>query len=454
MKRFLRIAVLRGGKVVDERYVPEKGQVTVGSSAKNTFALIGSDLPKEHVLFHFQKNHPLLHVVDGMGGDVALDGKSKASLESLKGKGHREGGVTVLEIPDAAKGWVSFGDATFFFQVTAKPPPPPKRDLPKEARTGFLSGLEVMFVGIMCAVLAVEGVAILAIHQRPDIDADAPVSAEDLDRFAEIIMPEQPKEQPKEEEKPKEDEDAKRKAEEAKKKAEEEAKKKAEEEANKPPEDAAAAAKREAARKEKMRDAVSKKGLLNVIGTSGGSGALANVFASSSGFGADVESALAGAGGVALAGTESGTGRKEGSAAGTTDIGGLDSAVGSSSGKVDLVAKKRVEPQIKFAAEDMETEGSSVDKESISKAIRQRIKSVQTCYEKELKRNPSLKGKIAVRFVITTTGRVSEATIDSNTMGDDAVAQCLINTIKRWTFNVKPEEDSPVVFPFVFQPGS
>ena len=33
------------------------------------------------------------------------------------------------------------------------------------------------------------------------------------------------------------------------------------------------------------------------------------------------------------------------------------------------------------------------------------------------------------------------------------VAACIRSLIQRWSFPVKPDEDAPVSFPFVFQPG-
>lgn len=451
MKRFLRVGVYRGGQLVDDRYVPEKSDVSVGSSAKNMFALLGSNLPKEHVLFSSGKAQPVLHFTEGMTGELALDGRTRESLESLKSKARREGAGWALDVPDTARGWVALEDATFFFQMANKPPPPPPTELPHEARTGFFSGLEMAFVGILALVLSVEGVAIFAIHQRPEIAADAPASAEDLERFAEIIMPEKPKNEPKV------DDEAKKRAEEdARKKAEEDARKQAAEDKkdkkdDKGPQDPP---KSETERKAQVREAVSKKGLLSVIGSTGGSGALANVFASGAGFSDDISSALAGAGGVTVATGDDAAARKGGSGAGSVGIGDLDSAVSGSGGKAGLAEKKRnVAPQITFDDSAFEAESSTVDKDSLGRYIRMRLKSVQACYEKELKRNPSLKGKIVVRFVIQTTGRVSEVSIDQNTMGDQAVASCIVNTVRRWSFPVKPEEDAPVSFPFVFSPG-
>lgn len=451
MKRVLRVGVYRGGLLVDDRYVPEKSDVTVGSSAKNMFALLGSNLPKERLLFKAGKQ-PVLRFGEGMTGELALDGQTRETLESLKVKARREGDEWALEVPDTARGWVAIDDATFFFQMVNRPPPPPKTQLPQEARVGLLSGLEMAFVGILALVLSVEGVAIFAIHQRPDVAADAPASAESLERFAEIIMPEKPKNEP-----PKEDDAAKKRAEEeARKKAEEEAKKQAVDEKKDKKEDKGPEAppKSEQERKAAVREAVSKKGLLNVIGSAGGSGALANVFASGGGFSDDIAGALAGAGGVQVATGDDAATRRSGSGPDTVGIGGIDGSLMGGGERANLAEKKRtVAPQITFDDSGFEAETSSVDKDSLGRYIRMRIKSVQACYEKELKRNPSLKGKIVVRFVILTTGRVSEVSIDQNTMGDQAVASCIVNTVRRWSFPIKPEDDAPVSFPFVFSPG-
>jgi hypothetical protein len=79
---------------------------------------------------------------------------------------------------------------------------------------------------------------------------------------------------------------------------------------------------------------------------------------------------------------------------------------------------------------------------------------MQSCYERELKRDPSLKGKIVVRFVIGISGRVDEVEIDENTMGSDEVANCIGTTIKVWTTPFKPESEVPVYYPFIFTPAS
>ena len=101
-----------------------------------------------------------------------------------------------------------------------------------------------------------------------------------------------------------------------------------------------------------------------------------------------------------------------------------------------------------------QVEGGDIDRDSLARFVKVRLKSIQACYERELKRNASLKGKIVVRFSIGENGRVKDVDIDENTMGSDEVANCIKTTIKAWTTPFKPAGDVPVSYPFVFAPSS
>jgi hypothetical protein len=436
MKRFLHVGAFRDGRIVDERYVPEKGEVTVGKSADAMFALLGAKLPPKYTLITFKNQQPTLHVTAGMGGEIALDGKTKLPLEQLKSKGKASGSDWTLDLPDTVRGWVSVGEASFFLQVAAKPPPPPKNTLPRLAQGGFMSGLDKTFTTIFVVALAIESSAIVGINLQPHVDPDAPASSEDLDRFAEIIMPDKKPEQPKEEKKADE-----AKPEEKKEEAKKEVKKESAEE-------------KAAKHADAVKKAVASSTLLTVLGSAGGGGALADVF-SKGAFSADINDALKG--GVKIADSGDSTQHKGAAAGedGVVGIGDIGNAAGGGSGggRGNLGEKKHIAPQIQVDDGDVDVESSSVDKDALNKFVKFRLRSVQSCYEKELRLNPTLKGKIVVRFTVTTQGRVGEASIDSDSMHAENVSSCIVRLIKTWIFPFKPEEDVPVSFPFVFQPG-
>lgn len=58
--------------------------------------------------------------------------------------------------------------------------------------------------------------------------------------------------------------------------------------------------------------------------------------------------------------------------------------------------------------------------------------SVQYCYQRELKRNPNLKGKLVVRFSIAPDGSVKSVEIVSSTLNNRKVERCVVNRIRRW----------------------
>ncbi len=72
------------------------------------------------------------------------------------------------------------------------------------------------------------------------------------------------------------------------------------------------------------------------------------------------------------------------------------------------------------------------DFNSIFPVIKKHEASINYCYERELKRNPNLKGKVVVRFIVTPKGNVSEVTVVSSTLNNEEVQQCIVTRISRW----------------------
>ena len=168
---------------------------------------------------------------------------------------------------------------------------------------------------------------------------------------------------------------------------------------------------------------VSSKGLLKVIGSAAAAAAPSKTCsAASSGVG-DMASALVGASGVGVATADSlaAGGPKGGTAGSAAGIGDLAPRAAAT---VALAEKTTVHG-----------EGRRVDAGARGRRARTSIArswpptcarrkgAIQQCYEKELKRNPSLKGKVVVRFSITPAGRTTDIDIEENTLGNEAVGQ-------------------------------
>jgi TonB family protein len=71
----------------------------------------------------------------------------------------------------------------------------------------------------------------------------------------------------------------------------------------------------------------------------------------------------------------------------------------------------------------------------------------------ELKQNPKLQGSVAVRFSILPTGRTGEVGIEEDTLGNEAVSNCIRTVVQRWEFPFRPKEEVEVIYPFTFSPA-
>ena len=75
---------------------------------------------------------------------------------------------------------------------------------------------------------------------------------------------------------------------------------------------------------------------------------------------------------------------------------------------------------------------------------------VKYCYETGLKSNATLAGRIEIAMVLQQ-GRVTSATVQQNTTGDQVLGQCIAVKVARWPF--PPELSGETVYPFVFEPA-
>jgi TonB family protein len=97
----------------------------------------------------------------------------------------------------------------------------------------------------------------------------------------------------------------------------------------------------------------------------------------------------------------------------------------------------------------------SLDKEIIRRIIRRHINEVKYCYETELVKKADLSGRVSVQFTIAATGQVIASVLQSSTMGNIRVENCVVQAVRRWEFP-KPMGGGIVIvsYPFNFTAGS
>lgn len=93
----------------------------------------------------------------------------------------------------------------------------------------------------------------------------------------------------------------------------------------------------------------------------------------------------------------------------------------------------------------------NVDAGRVASMIRGQLGGVRSCYERALRNNPTLRGRLEVRFTINPAGRVSSAS-PSGLSAAPEVGTCVANRIRGLVFP-QPEGGSvDFSFPFTFTP--
>lgn len=85
---------------------------------------------------------------------------------------------------------------------------------------------------------------------------------------------------------------------------------------------------------------------------------------------------------------------------------------------------------------------------------RAHLREISECYERALRKTPSLKGKIVLGWTVKPDGSTADIEVVSDTMGDVGVARCLAEQPRTWTYP-RPKDGAPirVSYPFVFSPA-
>jgi TonB family protein len=85
--------------------------------------------------------------------------------------------------------------------------------------------------------------------------------------------------------------------------------------------------------------------------------------------------------------------------------------------------------------------------------VGRRTRAIRECYERALKRDASLRGKVVVRFTIGTCGEVSDLELTGRRRPAPDLAACVTRAVKAWRMPFRPSEPVAVEYPFNFTAG-
>ncbi|MBL9045390.1 MAG: AgmX/PglI C-terminal domain-containing protein [Myxococcales bacterium] len=435
----------------------EENEFTIGPAPGTTFKSPGEDLPVERFpLVRSTGDQYEILLTQKMSGELQVGGKS-IQVAELLGSGQAKQadvqGAFVMPIPAEGRFSLQLGDSFFNVNSVAKArtyPVPLNVDWGTQSYTGAVFGAVALFMALIFSV-------------PPDpksLSLDAFMNDQ---RFAKLV-------QKPPEEKPEEIPDwLKKKAEEkddgGKKAKESEGKmgKKDTSQKNKlynikGPQDN----KDIKLAKEAAKDAAKNAGVLGLI-RSGQMGNMASIFGRDSALGKDASDAMGGlvgteagdaygGGGFGLVGAGGGGGGTGEGTIGLGNIGTVGHGAGGGGGygaKVGaLKGRKAGSPEVVPGTAEVR---GSLDKELIRRIIRRHINEVKFCYERELTRTPNMEGRVMVNFTIGPTGAVVASIVQSSTLGNPTVEQCIAGALRRWEFP-RPQGGIVVVtYPFVLK---
>jgi len=140
--RVLRVGLVHQGKVVDERIVGERDDVTIGPNESATLVVPTLSLPPGFRLFERVGEHYRLQLTEGMTGRIALATgpvelaalRTEACAVTLPGG---LGSAYRFRLPEEARGKISIAGVTILFQLVAPVLPLGKSQLPANLKGGL-----------------------------------------------------------------------------------------------------------------------------------------------------------------------------------------------------------------------------------------------------------------------------------------------------------------------------
>lgn len=440
--KVLRIGLVQGGRVVEERVIKQRTHVSVGSNEKNMFVVAGSAAPSAFRLFELVGADYHLNFLDGMTGRVALQ-TGIADLEKLKAQARRgPQGAWQVKLTEDARGKVLVGDTTFLFQFVAPPPVQPKPQLPVSVQSGVSSQIDWRFtiIAAFSFLFHFGAIGMLYSDWMDPVVNDELTIAGLLDQMKTLPPPPPPPEVPDvnaQGDQPGTDASSAKGSGDKKGGA-----------------TAAGAGKggpgsMSASERAALSSELDKLDLATV-GSLGGQGpATAGVLHSGSDLpGGSLEAAAANGSGV---GTGGGSGLNLGGPGGGTvrpgAAGGGLAAVGNTGGGSTATAGQEV--KVQGPKGNAQVGGASVtgNVSNVSRVVAGMRAGFRACYNQGLAQNPDMSGSVRVTAVIGPNGEVRSATAAPSGSISGAVASCIASRVRSSQFDPPEGGTATVVIP-------
>jgi hypothetical protein len=414
--------------------------ISVGSSVANDIVLFGVGAPVQHTLFDHRQGAYFLDLPSHTHGKISL-GRRTVTVEQLRRRFGR-GDKLRIRLDPRAKGKLKVGDSTILFQFAPPRPATVRLPFPLDLRPTLEQMLSRRDQLSLAASVGILGSYFFWVSTT---EVDHTFDPDDIDeRFVKAMgivkRPDEPeKKETEEDELAQEDEE------------------KPEEKKDEPKPEPKLDKKLDSKPQKFSEQAVKQArnvGIARVLGTYGGPGEgtvldviestennLGDLFAQGMtttmlADGGDITPFVPGGEGISLRGT-------------AVETTGLTTAEGPELDKRNDKMERKINARTKASKTDV---FGDVDKNALKAYINRRTSALRSCYEKALRTQPDLAGKMSYVIDISMMGNVTGVRVTEDTLGVSSVRVCTEAKIKGWRFP-KGEDTAEISFSVVFSGG-
>ncbi len=461
--KVLRIGVMEGTRMTAERVLRERVAVSLGTTERNTFTVSAEGLPASVEVFSLVGDGYVLQLAEGMTGQVALpDGIRKVDELRRHASATQTAAGWQVALPESSRGRICLGGVTLLFQFVAPPPAQPRPQLPAAIRAGWVKGIDWTYNGCLSAFLAVAiaGVGYVEYGYDPVVDNELALDDARLVRLMASAPDVEPEPTP---EAPTPDTAAAATAAPtAAPRHPAPDHRPAPPRPNDPGQRAVAAADRATAAANRAVEAataaMNNSAEFAALVANGAAGSAQDTL-QRGGLMTGTARDLDGINGVRTASNATSVNR--GSVASANGPGGRTlGGPGLVTPTGDTIATGPVQVRERTIhgrvdVEPVETgpgEGT-VNPNEVASVLRHELGGIRACYERELRNNPTLSGRLSVSFTLGASGRALHTTT-SGLPAAPAVGTCVTSRVRGLVFPPVTDGTVDFTFPFTFDPGN
>ncbi len=457
--KVLRLGVLEGSRITEERIVREQDMatVTIGRDPSCTIIVSTEGAPEKQPLFVRQENHWALALFAGLEGRVLMDAKvhAVADITAARGAG------STLALDESTRGKVSLGSTSVLFQFVEPPPVAPKPQLPSAILHKPLRELDWRYNACLAGFMALgfTGLGYVEYGYDPEIESvDIREEARlvRIDAAPPTIEPAEAMAAP--EERPNQSAPSQPSSRSNSSTRNQTARSNSGAQPSRDAQIAQAAQQAERAIAATMSGLERSMNFQSLAQALGGDRSAQAMIRNGQGLMdtsmeslANVTGITNGADrpGISRSGVQASAGQISGhNLGGPRRVDGPAEIASNATAPVERVIRTRVTS----GAIDGPATAPGMPMNEVAAVFRRNLGAVQSCYTAALRNNSGLRGRLEVEFTIGTSGRVTGSPNVSGIANGDEVHQCVARRVRSFVFP-QLSEAAEVMFPVTLEPG-